>query len=83
MPKIFLGWTREGFIEKFENVRLSRADSSGMALKDSKEFIERFIEKEYEFSRADYNTEIPDAECEKLAADVNDFFYYREYNIVF
>jgi len=47
-----------------------------------KEFIELFISNEYEFNYNEYNTEVSNIECDKLAEAVNALFYYPEYKRV-
>ncbi len=47
-----------------------------------KQFIEQFIQAEYDFSYAEYSMEITDEECQQIADKANAFHYYSKYERV-
>ncbi len=51
-------------------------------MKEIKQFIEQFIQAEFDFSYAEYSMEITDEECQKIADKANAFQYYPEYERV-
>ena len=44
-----------------------------------KQFIEQFIQAEYNFSYAEYSMEISDEECQQIADRANAFLYHPQY----
>lgn len=51
-------------------------------MKNIKQFIEQFIQAEYDFSYAEYSMQIADEACQQIADKANTFLYHPEYERV-